>query len=332
MEELCPNARIFNYTNPVNIVAQAVTHHTPVKIVSLCEGPINFAEEIARDGRARPRTPRTSHGRPQPRLVGRASTSTTGRTRSRYFREAWERRRDDPTLEPRRRRQLQLAAAMGPIPADYFKYYYFTDEILAELQGQADDARRGHPGGRRTTGATTRSRRSSDDPQLDPFRSRGGIQRAGAGDRRDGRGLQRPRRDAAGQHAEQGRALPGFPDDLVVEVLGRCHRGGIDALPAKPLPRHVRGLVEMLGEYQVLAAETGWSGDARRRRAGAQRQSARPLGGGRRARLRRARGRAPPLPARPAAAGLGLACARSFSVSTAATRRPSRWWPRRTAR
>ena len=60
-----------------------------------------------------------------------------------------------------------------------------------------------------------------------------------------------------------GGALPGFPDDLVVEVLGRCHAGGIDVLPSQPLPRHVRGLVEMLGEYQALAAETAWNGTRR---------------------------------------------------------------------
>src|SRR5262249_53736205 len=60
-----------------------------------------------------------------------------------------------------------------------------------------------------------------------------------------------------------GGALPGFPDDLVVEVEGRCNRDGIEVLPARPLPRHVRGLVEMLGEYQALAAEAAWSGDRR---------------------------------------------------------------------
>ena len=102
-----------------------------------------------------------------------------------------------------------------------------------------------------------------------------------------------------------GGALPGFPDDLVVEVLGRCHRGGIDVLPAKPLPRHVRGLVEMLGEYQALAAETAWTGTRDDGVRALSAESARPPGRGRRARLRRARGRAPPLPARPAAAGLG---------------------------
>src|SRR5437762_11708229 len=53
MEAACPHAHLFNYTNPVNIVSEAVTHHTSIPTVSLCEGPINgnreFAEMIGLD-------------------------------------------------------------------------------------------------------------------------------------------------------------------------------------------------------------------------------------------------------------------------------------------
>jgi 6-phospho-beta-glucosidase len=42
MAVACPGARVFNYTNPVNIVAQAVTDHSDVPFVSLCEGPIVY--------------------------------------------------------------------------------------------------------------------------------------------------------------------------------------------------------------------------------------------------------------------------------------------------
>src|SRR4029079_9580875 len=48
MEEVCSNAWIFNYTNPVNIVAEAITHNSPIKIVSLCEGPLYFTSGIAK--------------------------------------------------------------------------------------------------------------------------------------------------------------------------------------------------------------------------------------------------------------------------------------------
>src|SRR6266571_6778538 len=40
MEAVCPNARLFNYTNPINIVSEAVTHHTSIPTISFCEGPI----------------------------------------------------------------------------------------------------------------------------------------------------------------------------------------------------------------------------------------------------------------------------------------------------
>src|SRR5215831_9714815 len=40
MEAVCPKAWLFNYTNPVNIVSEAVTHHSAIPTVSLCEGPI----------------------------------------------------------------------------------------------------------------------------------------------------------------------------------------------------------------------------------------------------------------------------------------------------
>src|ERR671931_32183 len=42
MEAVCPRAWLFNYTNPINIVSEALTHHTDIPTVSLCEGPIIF--------------------------------------------------------------------------------------------------------------------------------------------------------------------------------------------------------------------------------------------------------------------------------------------------
>jgi 6-phospho-beta-glucosidase len=188
--------------------------------------------------------------------------------------EAWERRQDDATLEPRKRRQLQLAVAMGAVPADYFEFYYFTDEILDELRAKPTTRAEDILGWSSDYWRHYEEQAQSDDPQLDPSLSRGGIHElelaidvmdAIFNDKDETHPVNMP---------NTGGALPGFPDDLVVEVLGRCHRGGIDLLPAKPLPRHVRGLVEMLGEYQALAAETAWSGT---RGDGVRALSANPL-------------------------------------------------------
>jgi 6-phospho-beta-glucosidase len=259
MERVCPDAWLFNYTNPVNIVAESVTHHSPVKIVSLCEGPIYFANEIADSAGLDPALLAAT-------MVGlnhgcwSVEASYDGEDPFPLFEKAWARRKDDPSLEPSRRRQLQLAVRMGSIPADYFMYYYFRDEVLAELRAKkttrAEDIMRWAPDYWKHYEEQARL----DDPQLDPARSRGGIHELELAidvmdsifnDKGEIHPVNMP---------NHGGALPGFPDDLVVEVLGRCHRGGIDVLPAAPLPRAVRGLVEMLAEYQALAAEAAWSG------------------------------------------------------------------------
>jgi len=48
-----------------------------------------------------------------------------------------------------------------------------------------------------------------------------------------------------------------------IKVYGRTIDGWIEPQPAPPLPRHVLGLIEALGEYEFLAAEAAWSGDRR---------------------------------------------------------------------
>src|SRR5579859_5532227 len=48
IEAACPKARLFNYTNPINIVSEALTHNTDIPVVSLCEGPIIFPRAIAK--------------------------------------------------------------------------------------------------------------------------------------------------------------------------------------------------------------------------------------------------------------------------------------------
>ncbi len=273
MERVCPDAWIFNYTNPVNIVAEAITHHSPIKVVSLCEGPLYFTSEIAESAGLDP-------ARLTSTMVGlnhgcwSVAASYDGTDPIPLLEEAWERRKDDRELEPRRRRQLELAATMGSIPADYFQYYYFRDEVLAELRAKpttrAEDIMSWAPGYWRHY----EEQAKLDEPSLDPGLSRGGIHElelaidvmdAIFNDKDEIHPVNLP---------NAGGALPGFPEDLVVEVTGRCRATGIELQPSAPLPQHVRGLVEMLGEYQALAAEAAWSGT---RREAVRALSANPL-------------------------------------------------------
>ena len=298
MEELCPDAWIFNYTNPVNIVAEAITRHSPVKVVSLCEGPIYFAHEIADTAGLDPERLRVT-------MVGLnhgcwgVEHDYDGRDPLPLLEEAWERRRDDPTLEPRRRRQLQLAVAMGSVPADYFEYYYFTDDVLAELRAKPTTRAEDILGWSGDYWRHYEEQAQRDDPQLDPARSRGGIHELELAIDVMDADLQRQGRGPSGQHAERRRRASRLP--------GRPRRRGARSLH----PRRDRGPARQA----ATASCPGSRGDARRvpgprrgdgvgRHAGrrhpsAQREPARPSARRRRACLRRPRLRASHPPARP---------------------------------
>jgi 6-phospho-beta-glucosidase len=180
--------------------------------------------------------------------------------------ETWERRRDDPELTGALRRQLRIAAEMDAIPADYFQYYYCQDEVLAELQAKPTTRAEDILGWSTGYWEHYAEQAKSDDPKLDPRFSRGGIHELE---------LAIDAMDAVFNEKDEvltvnvpnaGRALPGFDESLVVELLGRCGGpdGWIQPLPVPvPLPQHVYGLVHELGEYQALAADAAWSGTRR---------------------------------------------------------------------
>ena len=304
MEELCPNAWIFNYTNPVNIVAEAITHNSSIKIVSLCEGPIYFRDTIAESAGLDPALLDVT-------MVGLnhgcwgVEQSYDGQDPMPLLAEAWERRKDDPTLDPVHRRQLQLAVAMGAIPADYFQYYYFTDEVLAEYRAKPTTRAEDILGWSTDYWRHYEEQATSDDPQLDPARSRGGINElelaidvmdAIFNDKDEVHPVNMP---------NAGGALPGFPDDLVVEVLGRCHAGGIDVLPSRPAASPRQGARRDARRVPGPRRGDSMERQPSRWHSRARREPARAPGRARRAALRRARHGAPPVPPRPAPRRLG---------------------------
>jgi 6-phospho-beta-glucosidase len=262
MDAVCPNAVLINYTNPVNIVSEAVTHHSPLPTISLCEGPLIFPAGVARNAGLDP-------SRLQATLVGLNHTGWT--VEHRYdgtdvmplVREAAERRRRQPSGNLRADRTLALAAAMGTLPSAYLYYYYFEQEAFDEARSKPTTRAQDILAEVDDYWAHYREQAASSEPALDPERSRGGILElelaidvidAIVNDRGTCWPVNVPNR---------GSVLPGFPEDLVVEVPATVDRRGATPIAVPALPRQVRGLIEMLGEYQALAAEAAWCGTRR---------------------------------------------------------------------
>ena len=259
LDAVAPKAILFNYTNPVNIVSQAVTRFTDRTIWSMCEGPIVFPKTVLRAAGLDPERANVVMAGVNHNCWSTEHTYD-GQDLMPLLDAAWEARKDDPTLSTLEKRMLQLAVTMRSVPADYFQYYYFREDILRELQGarttRAEDLLAALPG----YWEHYDEQSQAAVPELDPRRSRGGIHELElAIDVMSSYYNDAPARLPVNL-PNTGGVLPGFDEDVVVEMWCDVDGSGVTPLPQKPLPHAVRGLVQQLAEYQYLAAEAAWKG------------------------------------------------------------------------
>lgn len=258
MEDIIPNARLFNYTNPVNLVTEAVTHHSNIPAYSFCEGPMIFNPEYAKIiGLDPAKLDAVSIGLNHGSWTIRHQYD--GQDFIPLLQEGYERLAREGQTPRARLRMLKLAAEMGSLPSQYFQYYYYKEEILAELQAKATTRSQDIMARMPDYWKHYYEQAESDTPELKPEHSRGGIHELElAIDVMDA--IYNGRQELWYVNVPNRGALKDFPDDLVVEMPGYVDHSGITPLVQGHLPAQVRGLVKMLGEYQALTAEAAWSG------------------------------------------------------------------------
>src|SRR6266568_4901762 len=234
LHRTAPHAWIVNYTNPTNIVTDAVLRHGGARIVGLCDQHVGDLELLAR-------LLRLPYERVEADWLGLNHATWAERLRvdgtelGGQLGERLERLEPPGGADLATRQLVELAKALGLLPNSYARYYYFHDDVLAA-------ARQGSP---------------------EPSRERGGgghgefaieVICAIAGDER---------RRLIVNTRNRG-AIDGFEAEAVVEVPSLVGAEGPVPLPMGPLPRQVRGLTMAVHEYEWLAAEAAASGDRRR--------------------------------------------------------------------
>jgi 6-phospho-beta-glucosidase len=260
LAQVAPGARIFNYTNPVNIVSQAVADNTGIPIASFCEGPIVFPPVVAKAAGLDPELLKAN-------LVGinhncwSNEATYDGQDAFPILRERWEALRDKPTDDVNGMRALHLAVAMESVPSDYFNYYYFKDEILREHQLAPMTRSEIIMSSLGDYWAHYREQAESAEPRLDPKRSRGGIHELELAIDAISAFYNDTGARLPFNVPNDGGVLPGFDDTTVVELWGTVDAKGFHPEPQKPLPHSVLGITQQLAEYQILTARAAWDGD-----------------------------------------------------------------------
>lgn len=255
-----PGAWIVNYTNPTNVVTDAVLRFTDANIVGLCDQHVGDTEMWA-----------DLLGLPFDRLeadwIGLNHATWAERVRLDGAELDLRRLLDDleipdggatPWRDPSR--MAELGKALGFLPNSYAKYYFFHDEVVRELREKgttrAEDIQAMLP----EYYDRIRAEAAKDDP--DPGRERGGGEHGEfAVD------------VICAMHRDENRrmivntvnagAIPSLESDAIVEVPALVGASGPVPLTMGGLPRPVRGLTQAIHEYERLAAYAAVTGSRR---------------------------------------------------------------------
>jgi len=275
MRELAPGALLVNFTNPAGLVTEALNRYAPdVPAVGVCNVPIHIKMDILAELEP-------AEG---PKIdPARAELNTLGLNHLSWQRgftldgeDIWPqvlagtlarlKAEPEPEFDPATVESLRM------IPNSYLRYFYYTGRKLAEQQqwppSRAEVVMALEP---------DLLRQYAEPDRTEP--PEGLMQRGGAYYSTVATQLLNAHYNDLGEthvvNARHGGAVPGWPEDWVLELPCRVKASGIHPLPAEPLPPVCFGLLAHIKSYELLTVEAAVHGD---RTAAYQALLAHPLG------------------------------------------------------
>lgn len=260
MERICPDAWLINFTNPSGIVTQAVSAHSSIRCVGLCNVPINMQREAA-----------LALGLPMERVDCRFAGLNHLSFIGRLYVDG-----KDILQTPQAKQMLrhsvvknipdvampeEFISGLGFIPSSYLKYFYMETQMLSE---QRDHLKKtGHTRADDVVDVEHRLFEQYADPQLDTkpeeLSKRGGAMYSEAAVSL----MQSIWNDTGEVHVvntpNRG-ALPDLADEAVVETNCIIRRSGATPLAYGPLPAAIRGLVQQVKAYEDLTVQAAVEG------------------------------------------------------------------------
>ena len=268
-------ALLANFTNPSGLVTEALMRYAPgVTAVGVCNSAIGTKMRFVKG---------MQEATGQKIEVERTSLKTLGlnhltwhygftvdgeevfpRILTRFIDEM--RQAEHPEWDP------NTIEALRMIPNGYLQYFYYTPKKLAEQEkwppSRAEQVQKIEENLLREYAEPGRSEPPED------LMKRGGAYYSTVATQL----LNAHYNDLGEEHVvntRQNGAVPGWPEDWVLELPCRIDAAGAHPLPAEPLPPACFGLVAQVKAYELLTVEAAVRGD---RRAAYQALLANPLG------------------------------------------------------
>lgn len=249
MARLAPQAWLINFTNPSGLVTEALLRHTGVRVIGLCNVPINMLRHVAEVLNVDPQ---------------RVELDYVGLNHLSWARHVWldgqdvtasllnESVWDDDNFSRGYLKQL------GMIPNYYLRYYAHHDRVLEEERSNGQ------------TRAEYLQQVEADllkmyaDPALCEkpalLNERGGAYYSTAAVELI-RAIAQDRREVHIVNVRNGEALPDLPPECAVEVPAVIGKNGAHPLTMGRLPATIRGLTAAVKAYEELTIEAAVTGD-----------------------------------------------------------------------
>lgn len=263
IEELCPNAWLINFTNPAGMVTEAILRYSSItKVVGLCNVPIGMKMKIAEmlgveQSRVHVQFAGLNHMvfgldvfldgvSIKEKVLKEMGNPENAMTMKNIAGVAWD---------------SDFLQALNAIPCGYHRYYYKTDEMLAE------EIRASQEEGTRAEVVKELEKDlfelykdenlSIKPPQLE---KRGGAYYSDAACSLI-HSIYTDKGDIQPVNTRNNGAIASIPYGSAVEVNCVITKDGPKPIAVGDLPVHVRGLVSSIKSFEITAAEAAVSGD-----------------------------------------------------------------------
>ena len=247
-----PDAWIVDFTNPVGIVMQALLDEGH-RAIGLCNSAMGFQRMVARLLAVAPADVSLEHVGLN-HLTWERAARVDGEDRL-----PWLLSRSVSEIAEEIGIPASLIRLLGAIPSYYLRYYYCTDEVLAEQLSGAKRARAEEVMAIERTLLEMYARPELDEkPAL--LMQRGGAYYSEAAAQLIA-SLHAGTGDVQAVDIRNDTALPDLPPDAVVEVPARIDRTGAHTQPLPALAPEMAGLVQQVKAYERLAVSAASRGD-----------------------------------------------------------------------
>jgi 6-phospho-beta-glucosidase len=262
IERLCPDAFLVNFTNPSGVVTEAISKHSRVKTVGLCNNPINIERWLASKFGVDPADVRVEFVGCNHLLWGNR-VFVQGRDATR---DALEKLAGDSSMSmkniPAQAWPRDVVLSLGAFPNPYHLYYYLHDVMLADM---LEHSKAGKPTrGEEVQKVEAELFRKFQDPHLDvkpeELSKRGGALYSEAAVRLVD-SIYNDRKDIQCVDTVNRGALLDIAEDAVVEVSCVITAQGPVPLTVGRLRPQILGLLQAIKNFEALTIQAAVHGD-----------------------------------------------------------------------